>query len=263
MARTTSLLRAAFLLPANLVGLATAGVSSLLTGEPLPALVALGVEGFYLATVPWSRRFQRAVGAEGSEGELKLLLAELSPSQREQYEGLRALRDRILTNYRKLPGGRVMVASSEGRLDALLTSFVRLLGSLNSYRTFLGGASRRGVEQELVELKREVEGERNPRLRDVKARRVDILQKRLERFLLAEESREVVAHQLAAIEDLLRLTLDQSISIRDPEAANRQLDAIAASVEASEETVREMERIMDFTEEMGTSGVSHGARVRS
>ncbi|MCI0569894.1 MAG: hypothetical protein L0Y66_04015, partial [Myxococcaceae bacterium] len=164
---------------------------------------------------------------------------------------------------RKLPGGRVMVASSEGRLDALLTSFVRLLGSLNSYRTFLGGASRRGVEQELVELKREVEGERNPRLRDVKARRVDILQKRLERFLLAEESREVVAHQLAAIEDLLRLTLDQSISIRDPEAANRQLDAIAASVEASEETVREMERIMDFTEEMGTSGVSHGARVRS
>jgi Arc/MetJ family transcription regulator len=265
VARPKSLLRAAFLLPANLVGLATAGASALLTGEPLPALVALGVEGLYLGVASGSRRFQRALGARAEaedEGQLTTLLSELSPSQRQQYQGLRELRDRILANYRKLPGGRVMVASSEGRLDALLTSFVRLLGSLNSYRTFLGGATRHTVERELRELEREVESEANPRVRDVKARRVDILKKRVERFLLAEESREVVAHQLAAIEDLLRLTHDQSISIRDPEVATRQLDALSAGVEASEETVREMERIMDFTEESGGATVSHGTRVR-
>lgn len=266
MARPKSLFRAAFFHSANLVGLLTAGASSAMTGEALPALVALGAEVVYLGAAASSRRMQRALGAgtfaEEPEGQLQALLAELSPSQVQQYEALRELRGRILANYAKLPGGKVMVASSEARLGSLLTSFVRLLGSLNSYRTFLGGGTRKAVEQELAELQAEVRAETNPRVRDVKARRVDILGKRVERFTLAEESREVVAHQLAAIEDLLRLTHDQSISIRDPEVATRQLDALAAGVEASEETVREMERIMDFTEETGTSGVSHGMRVR-
>lgn len=260
----------AFFHPSNLVGLATSGVASAVVDNPAPVGVALAFQLVYLGLAATSRRMQRALGAragagdaaEEAQGQLQALLAELSPSQRQQYEGLKELRGRILANYAKLPGGKVMVASSEGRLDALLTSFVRLLGSLNSYRTFLGGATRRSVEQELASLKAEVGEETNPRVRDVKARRVDILGKRVERFVLAEESREVVAHQLAAIEDLLRLTHDQSISIRDPEVATRQLDALSAGVEASEETVREMERIMDFTEEAGGPGVSHGTRVR-
>ena len=37
MADSPSFIKAAFMLPANLVGLLTAGASSLMTGEPLPA----------------------------------------------------------------------------------------------------------------------------------------------------------------------------------------------------------------------------------
>lgn len=268
MADSPSFIKAAFLLPANLVGLLTAGASSLMTGEPLPALVALGVEGLYLGIVPSMKRFQRAVRARSGadEGdparkEVDTLLSELAPSQREHYQALVGLKEKILENYRRLPGGKVLATDSEPRLDALLTSFLRLVAALNHHRTYLNSTDREQLEKELRELEAEVAQEANPRLKDVKEKRLEILRKRVGRFQQAGESREVVSHQLAGIEDLMRLTHEQSITIRDPETVNRQLDVVSAEVQATDETVREMERFMDFQDEI-SKPLPHGTRVR-
>src|SRR5207248_4525644 len=142
--------------------------------------------------------------SSGDPKELESLLEDLATSQREHYFALRDLRDKILSNYRKLPGGRVLAASSETRVDQLLTSFLRLVTTLNSYRKYLSATDKRQLEGELNALKKEVADEKNERLREVKAKRVEILEKRMQRFVQAEESREVVSHQLAGIEDLLR-----------------------------------------------------------
>lgn len=254
--------------PANLMWLGAAGAHSVLSGEPMTALVAAGLEGVYLvgSGIAGSRRPTKVVSRDSSDSDRRLeaLMADLSPSQRQQAEALRDLRGHILANYRKLPGGKLVAANSEARLDALLTSFVRLLGSLNNYRAHLSKAPRKTVEAELRELQEGMRENSNPRLNEVKAKRVEILEKRLARFQLAEESREVVSHQLAAIEDLLRLTLEQSISIRDPSSAALQLEALSAGVESSEETVREMERIMEIGgEEMFlTTGIGEREWVR-
>lgn len=268
MADSPSFIKAAFLLPANLVGLLTAGASALMTGDPLPALVAVGVEGLYLGIVPSMKRFQRAVRARGGEDaaepgskEVDTLLAELAPSQREHYQALVGLKEKILENYRRLPGGKVLATDSSPRLDALLTSFLRLVAALNHHRTYLNSTDRQQLEKELRELEAEAAQEANPRLKDVKEKRLEILRKRLGRFQQAGESREVVSHQLAGIEDLMRLTHEQSITIRDPETVNRQLDVVSAEVQATDETVREMERFMDFQDEIGKP-LPHGTRVR-
>lgn len=267
MADWLKYVKAAFLLPANLMALPTAAIASLAAGQPLGVGVALGVEALYLALVSSAPAFQRAVRARQSSNpeeaarEISDLVDDLAPSQREHYLSLKQLRDRILENYRKLPGGRVLVAASEQRLNALLSSFVRLLATLNNYRTYLNTVDRKNVERELQDLIAEVEGEANPRIREVKQKRVEILRKRVQRFQQAEESREIVSHQLAGIEDVLRLTHEQSIAIRDPETVTRQLEALTAEVQSTEETVREMERFMEFTEAAGPP-VSAGVRVR-
>ncbi len=269
MARTPNYLKAAFLLPANLMGLLTAAASSALTQEPLPALVALGLEGLFLGAASTSKRFQRAVRSrqpgvadeEAARQQVEALLADLAPSQREHYQQLVGLKEKILANYGKLPGGRVLSASSEQKLDTLLTSFLRLISTLNQYRTYLNSADRQALEKEVRTLEAELAQETNPRLKDVKEKRLEILRKRLARFEQAGESREVVSHQLASIEDLMRLTHEQSIAIRDPEVVNRQLETLNAEAQATDETVRQMERFLDFTEE--TSGpLPHGTRVR-
>lgn len=257
MAKQPSYLKAAFLAPANLFGLLAAGASSAITGQILPALVALGVESLYLGTLSLSPRFQRIVRAQAglpesgeASQEAVMLLEELAPSQREHYFVLKELRDKILGNYRKLPGGGVLSASSEGRLDSLLTNFLRLLSTLNSYRKYLNAADHAAIEREVAELKAEAEEEKNPRLREVKQKRVEILEKRLQRFVQAEESREIVSHQLASIEDLLRLTHEQSIAIRDVESVSNHLDVLSAEIAATDETVREMEKFLAISDEL-------------
>jgi hypothetical protein len=260
-------------MPANFFALAAGGAASLYMQDPLPLAAAAGASFLYsvmLSLLPSFRRAVRAnleaqVGADvASPEERDSLVAELAPSQREHYEVLRELRERILQSYRKMPGGRVLVASSERRLDALLTSFLRLVATLNSYRKFLNATDRKAIEQELVGLEAEIVEEKNERLKEVKVRRVDILKKRVARFVQAEESREVVSHQLASIEDVLRLTHEQSIAIRDPEVVSRQLEALTAEVTATEETVKEMESFMQVTETFSstTSIASPTERVR-
>lgn len=262
-------------MPANLFALVAGAVGSVAMGDWVPLLAASGGSAVYLALLSVAPSFRRAVRANlhqqelsdvASEDELESLLADLAPSQKEHYLSLYELKEKILASYHKLPGGRVMAASSERRLDALLTSFLRLLTTLNSYRKYLNASDRHLVEEELKTLEREIEGEQNQRLKEVKGRRVEILRKRVQRFTQAAESREVVSHQLASIEDLLRLTYEQSIAIRDPESVGRQLEVLTAEVEASEETVREMEKFMVVSDELSSgSNVAAAApdRVRS
>jgi hypothetical protein len=267
-----SSLKAALLMPANLFALAAGGVAAVLLGDIVPLVAAGGASVAYLTFLSTMPSFRRAVRANSeaqtsaevaSPEEEEALLSALAPSQKEHYGQLKALKARILEEYGKLPGGGVLQASSEARLDMLLTSFLRLVTTLNSYRRFLSAADKRAVEEELAALTAEVEGERNERLREVKARRVDILKKRLARFVQADESREVVSHQLASIEDLLRLTHEQSIAIRDPQSVTRQLDALAAEVAATEETVRDMESFLLVTEELSSTPSGQPVKVRS
>ena len=114
----------------------------------------------------------------------------------------------------------------------------------------LTAADHAAIEREVVELKAEAEEEKNPRLREVKQKRVEILEKRLQRFVQAEESREIVSHQLASIEDLLRLTHEQSIAIRDVESVSNHLDVLSAEIAATDETVREMEKFLAISDEL-------------
>ncbi|HET9157736.1 MAG TPA: hypothetical protein VFN91_13780, partial [Myxococcaceae bacterium] len=253
------------LAPANVIALLTAGGASLVTGHPLPAVVAMGAEAVYLAAIGLVPSLRRAVGSRAGrpeDEETDRLLTELAESQREHYFVLRDLRDAILENYRKLPGGGVLAASSEAQLAALLTAFLRLLSTLNDHRRYLGIADREAIRRELSLLEAELgAADANPRLREVQEKRADILRRRLERFAQAEESRAVVSHQLASIEDLVKLTHEQSISIRDPAAVGGMLDALAAEVSATERTVRELEQFLDVTEER--SGPTSGrTRVR-
>lgn len=266
MAKQPSYIRAAFLMPANLFALGAAAVGSLVVGEPMVAVAALGLESVYLGLLANASTFKRAIRANSGadktvEKETAALIDELSQSQKEHYLALRELRDKILANHQKLPGGRVLAASSEQRVDALLTSFLKLISTLNHYRKYLSATDRKAVEKELSELEEDLRDETNPRLIDVKKKRIEIMKKRIGRFQQAEESRELVSHQLASIEDLLKLTHEQSIAIRDPESLTRQLDALAAETEATEESVREMERFIEFTEE-ASPHLPGGVRVR-
>jgi len=194
----------------------------------------------------WTRG-RTAVAAPSEEAGL---LKELSASQQRHYASLRALKDKTLQSYARLPGGKQLQLSSERHLNALLMAFLRLVVGLNLYRNCFRPEEKKTIEEELKEVQKSMAEEEGSRLVEIKKRRAEILEKRLARFQYAEESREWMSHQLAGIEDLLRLTNEQSVSIRDPESVNRQLELLTQQTVSTEETVREMERFMEFSDEL-------------
>lgn len=248
--------RAALFHGVNLTTLGLAAGLSVATLNPLPALLALGAELIYLGSVPALPGFKRAVERKAAAvrrvdatKRADQLLAELSPSQREHFFVLRELKDKILDNYKRLDGSGLMLLTSEQRIDQLLASFLRLLSTLNAYRKYLSSAARDQVERELNELVSDLQ--RDPgaeKVREVRTKRAEILRKRLQRFDKTAEHRELMSHQLASIEDILKLLHEQSIGMRDPEGVSRQLEAITAEVETTEETVQELEAFLSFDE---------------
>lgn len=261
----------AFLSQYNLVLLAGAVLLAMAALSPVPVLIALGGECVYLGTVPSLPGFKRRIRKLREDERRALdqtvieqLLTDLSPNQRESYFALKDLRDKILENYHRLPGGAGLVDTSDDRIDALLVSFVRLLSTLNNYRRYLNNTDRKALERDLSELRVELGGGEggSEAVREIKKRRVGILEKRLERFDKAGESREVISHQLASIEDFLRLLHEQSITLRDPELVGAQLENLSLEVQATDETVRQMEKFMAFTEELHPVAPPERVRVR-
>ena len=57
----------------------------------------------------------------------------------------------------------------------------------------------------------------------------------------------MVDAQCAAIEDVLQLIRDQSVTMHDPQQISDHLDNLVHDVEQTEETVREVESIFDMS----------------
>ncbi len=255
--RSTHVMKAALLTPANLFSMVAAAFASWAVSSAIPLVAALLGSAVYVLFVFFAPRAKRAgqvrLTAHGTAqsqalGEMAQLLRGLPPSQVQHFESLQTLRHRITEAYGKMPGGRVLVAASEQRLDGLLICFLRLVVTLNAYRNYLNSADRKAIELELAQLENELVGEVDARLKQVKSRRVEILKKRLSRFLTAEESREFISHQLASIEDLLRLTHEQCMTVRDPESVSQLIESFSSELGSTEETIRELEQFMQVTQ---------------
>jgi len=74
----------------------------------------------------------------------------------------------------------------------------------------------------------------------------------LEKYAKVGENQKVVEAQCAAIEDVLELIRDQSVTMRDPQQVSDQLENLVRDVEQTEETVREVEAVFEMASpEMG------------
>ena len=83
-------------------------------------------------------------------------------------------------------------------------------------------------------------------MQEINRKRIEILGKRIEKFDKIKENCQVMEAQCAAIEDVLQLIRDQSVTMHDPQQMSEHLDGLVKDVEQTEETVREVESIFDI-----------------
>lgn len=245
--------RAAFFWQYNLILLAGAVVFALLSRSMLPLVLAFGLELMYLSAVPNNARFQRMVRAQVLSDQRRVKAAEANaifrslPVQvQSRYDAVARTAREIKTNYLALGrSAKLAAAPVEQRLDQILDGYVRLLHAAHVQASYLSNADASAIDRELAKVRKENDSA-SERVKEINARRIEILLRRLEKFQKIRESFAVTEAQLSATEDVLKLIRDQSVTMRDPEQATAQLDTLVAGVEQTEQTMKEMESIVEL-----------------
>jgi len=245
----------AFLTAGNLIFLLVAAVVA--TGTTLVPLapswafevvLALGVgaELLYLGTVPRADRFRRHVRAQ-KEAERRTppaqgeLYRRLSRRSQRRYYKLRELKREIRANYRQLrSASEGLLDTHLGKIDDLLRSYLELLHQREQYRDLAAHTSEAEVRQAIRALEDDMADDAE-RVRTVKQRRLNVLEKRRARFKKAHENLEIIGAQLGTIEDVIKYIHEQSWTLQNPDDVTMQLNALMEEVDATQRSIHEIE----------------------
>jgi hypothetical protein len=253
----------------NWIGLAGAAAFALVSGTGLPLVMAAGLELMYLALVPQSSRFRRLVRSwkyaeEKRKHDLQLarLFQELPATMRKRYDDLLYVCRTIRNNYTRLSStSQIFVKQIEERLKGLPQAYLRLLQSHWLHTEYLRTANPESIKKEIADLEQGL-AKASKRVREINERRIEILRKRVERFGSVRDNMAVIEAQCQAIEDLLELIRDQSVTLRDPQEISDQLDSLLTDVESTQQTVKEVEAIFELAAPEMASPMSATMRQR-
>lgn len=240
----------AFNIQYNWIALAGMGALALVSASVLPLIMAGGLELMYLATVSQNSRFQRLVrswkfaeGQQAKERSLGDLLRTLPPDLQQRYVNLAQVCASIRNNYSQLSStSQIFVQQMDTRLQGLLHGYARLLLAAWQQRQYLKTSDSDSIKKEIAQLQQRLTSD-PPKVQEINKKRIEILGKRLEKFQKILENRQVVDAQCAAVEDVLQLVRDQSVTMRDPQQVSDQLANLVHDVEQTEQTVQQVEAI--------------------
>jgi len=271
----------AFNIQYNWIALGGAAAFALVTGTAIPIALAGGLELMYLAVVSQHPRFQRLVRswkfAEDQklhEQKLSDMLRSLPPDMQGRYIKLAEVCRSIRGNYSQLSStSQIFVQQMDSRLEGLIHGYARLLSAAFQQRQYIKTTDPDQITREVAALQQHLTSD-PPRVQDINKKRVEILSKRLEKYQKINENQQVVDAQCSAVEDVLQLVRDQSVTMRDPQQVSDQLANLVHDVEQTEQTVQqvesifsgltpEMEGIMQDADSSGSSSSSQRTRIGS
>jgi hypothetical protein len=272
----------AFNIQYNWIGLGAAGAFALIGATFLPLILAAGAELIYLATVPNNSRFRRLVRSwklaeekQRTQQSLTDLLRHLPGDLQTRYIKLAEICGGIRANFAQLSStSQIFVQQMDSRLEGLLHGYARLLQAAFQQRQYAKTVDPEVIKADIASLQKKLTSD-PPQVQDIDKKRIEILTKRLQKCQKIGENRQVIDAQIGAMEDVLQLVRDQSITMRDPQQVSDQLENLVHDVEQTEETVQQMEAIfsnlpaemsgvMSLTDNAGTdSGGGARTRIRS
>lgn len=275
---STSYVRAAFYWQYNWILLVGAGLFSLISGTALPVLLAGGLELMYLAVVPQNARFRRLVHSwhfaeeqRQHQKQLNEMLQSLSPEMQSRFVHCVQVCGSIRTNFAQLSSqSQIFLQQIDTSMQGLLSGYARLLVAAYQQQQYVKSTGQDEIKREIASLQKSLSSD-PARVQEINQKRIEILNKRLEKFGKISENRKVVDAQIAAVEDVLMLVRDQSVTMRDPQQVSDRLDSLVHDVEETEQTVQQVETIFgdlttDFNglmslDDQSASQVSNRARM--
>lgn len=266
----------------NLVALATIGVLGLV--NPGIWMIGAGLELWYLLALVTNRRFRAAVdAADGSS-----IGSRDGAALERQVHLLNRLDEAAQAKYRSLARGCMAVLKDHHETGAFARSLHETLGGLLWVylqllvaRGMVERALQRGdddpresIEQRLASVNKRLAGANvDPELRRSLEGQRTILSQRQEAQREAREKLAYIDAELARVQEQVALVREQALLSAEPETAAVRIDAIASSLGATTQWIRDQKRLDGLVqdvlvsppalEDQARAAESTGARERA
>ena len=245
-------IKEAFYLQYNWIALAGAVAFAVASGSSLPLVLAAGLELMYLAVVPQNARFRRLVRSRKlfeqqrrNHEKLSELLRSLPAEMQNRYIRSAQVANSIRSNFAQLSStSQIFLEQIDSRLQGLLRGYARLLLAAAQQQQYVKTTDANDIKRQIAAVERTIDSD-PPRVQEINRKRIEILTKRQEKFARICENRSVVDAQCAAVEDVLMLVRDQSVTMRDPQQVSDRLENLVRDVEQTEQTVQQVEAVLN------------------
>jgi hypothetical protein len=225
-----------------------------LTGNPLPGLVALGGEALwllhgsdskYLRRILWDPRLEKIrLALEEQDRNQKMI--GLPDSEQERVRGLVAREQEI----NKLAASNPTFTGDLLRTELVKThklveSFLEMALTVNRYENYLDSVDVNALERDRQRWQERASAQQaSDAERDIAQKNFAVIQKRVERVHEITRYLGVARAQLDLIENSFQLIADQIVTMQSPNELSGQLDDLLDGVDSIRQTAIDTEKLL-------------------
>lgn len=213
--------------------------------------LAGGIELMFLAMITRSKRFRRAINmkyraelqAYAYVGKLAEYYNTLTAKAQRRFEEFRSKLMDAKQNYAKLnerfPD---LVQGYQRKIDALQLQYIRLLASYDRLPEILKNDEPGMLRRQIDEIRMGI-GDDSTQLRQIKEKRIKLLQDRIRNFNEAIENSKMIEEQLRTIEEMVKYFQEQPLAERSIDGSE-MIDSLLDETSDLHSTLSQVEDIM-------------------
>jgi hypothetical protein len=251
-------LKMAFANPYNLSLLLGGVTASVLTGNPIPGVVALGAEALwllhgsdskYLRRILWDPRFEK-IRVAFEEQDRAEKMKNLPEGEQQRVRGLVDREQQINKLAAANPSFTGDLLRGElVKTHKLVESFLEMALTVNRYENYLDTVDVKALERDRDRWHdRSTAQEASQPERDIAQKNFAVIQKRVERVHEIGRYLGVARAQLDLIENSFQLIADQIVTMQSPNELSGQLDDLLDGVDSIRQTAIDTEKLLNGTE---------------
>jgi hypothetical protein len=251
----------AFFSPMHLLGFGIIAAATVLGAIVLPnfgvepesiILMGGGLEMILLSTISNNPRFIRAINAKYQKDidafyKTKTIVDYYNAMSQESQARFDTLRKRIREvrdNFKKTAtNAPQLVNNFMKKLTSIESSYARLLYFKDKFPQLAGEQIMQKTVMEIDKLNQELKTAKG-RLKQIKEKRLKLLQMRMDNYYKVGENREVIEEQLQTIEEMVEYIKDQPMTLQNTEREDIMIDNLLFETEQTQESLEEIESLM-------------------
>lgn len=251
-------LKMAFANPYNLALVLGGVAASVLTLNPIPAVVALGAEGLWLLHAPesktlrrllWDPRFEK-IRLAVEQQERAERMRNLTPEERERVENLAQRQidiNRLASQNPSFTGD--LLRTELVKTSKLVNAFLEMALTCARYEQYLEQVDTNALERDRQRFSARSSSDKVPdQERDIAKKNLAVIEKRLDKLRDIRSYLGVARGQLDLIENSFQLIADQIVTMQSPQELGGQLDDLLDGVESIKQTAADTEKMLNTLE---------------